>query len=102
MANKLSFFEDTDYLDEEAKNYLDESFRVLQEKNIVRMDKKTVKKKMMTRATLMAAKAANDQLYVKYVKYTKLRKQFRELIEAKYAAKGKALAKAWLNAPKDE
>lgn len=75
---------------------LQETMDVLQEANVVRMDKATLKKRLITQATLLAAKDANDKLYQKYVKATKIRKKCRKLIQKKYEAKGKMKVKQFL------
>lgn len=80
----------------ETFSAFDETVEYLNEKNIVKMDKATAKKRLARQSTLFAAKKANDPLYTKYVKYTKLRKEYREAIQAKYGAKGKQLMKMYI------
>lgn len=75
---------------------LQETMEVLTEANIVRMDKATLKKRLITQATLLSAKDANDALYHKYVKATKIRRKCRKLIQKKYEAKGKQRVKQYL------
>lgn len=94
-----SFFDN--YSTENVMDYMNESFEALNEANIVKMDKMTMRKKMLTRATLAAAKQANDPLYAKYVKHTKLRKSYRRQIEQKYASKANMIVKQWIAANKD-
>jgi|GEM_PF-3241550 len=73
-----------------------ETARILQERSVVRMDKSAMRKKLLTQATLLAAKDAGDPLYKKYVKATKIRKQCRHAIQQKYASKGKAKMREYL------
>lgn len=75
---------------------LQETMEVLTEANVVRMDKATLKKRLITQATLLSAKDANDPLYHKYVKATKIRRKCRKLIQKKYEAKGKQRVKQYL------
>lgn len=75
---------------------LQETMEVLTEANIVKMDKATLKKRLITQATLLSAKDANDKLYHKYVKATKIRRKCRKLIQKKYEAKGKQRVKQYL------
>lgn len=93
-----NFFDN--YSTDNTLEYMNESFRVLNETNIVKMDMKTMKRRMMTRATLAAAKQADDPLYKKYVKHTKLRKTYRRQIEQKYASKAKVIVRQWMAANK--
>lgn len=95
----MSFFDN--YSSNNVMDYMNEAFSVINEANIVKMDKQTMKKKMLTRATLAAAKQANDPLYHKYVKHTKLRKTYRRQIEQKYAGKASMIVKQWIAANKD-
>lgn len=90
------------YNTENMIQYLDEAFEVLNEKNVVKLDKMTMKKKIMTRATLAAAKSANDPLYTKYVFHTKKRKMYRRAIQEKYASKARAVVKQWVEANKED
>lgn len=94
----MAFFDG--YSNSDIMEYMNEAFDLLtlQEANIVKMDKKTMKKKMLRRATLAAAKAANDPLYHKYLKHTKLRKQYRIQIQEKYQGKAKIVVKQWIAA----
>lgn len=75
---------------------LQETVEMLTEANIVRMDKATLKKRLLTQATLLAAKEANDPIYQKYVKATKVRRKCRKIIQGKYEAKGKIKVKQFL------
>jgi hypothetical protein len=94
----MSFFEtlteSNDFL------ILDETVRVFNERNIVKMDKKTLKKRLLTQATLLASKEANDPLYKKYVKHSKLKRQYRKQIQQKYQAKGRQKMREYLKAHK--
>lgn len=64
--------------------------KILNEANYVQMDSQTKRKRLERQATLLAAKEANDPLYFKYVSASKRRRKYRELIQQKYAARGKA------------
>lgn len=75
---------------------LNESVRILNERNVIKMDKGTMKKRLLSQATLLAAKEANDPLYSKYVKATRIRKECRKLIQVKYASKGKTKMMTYL------
>ncbi|QXN67875.1 hypothetical protein FPHOBKDP_00121 [Listeria phage LPJP1] len=75
--------------EESSMQTLEESLSYLEEANIVRLDKRTAKKRLYTQAVLISAKEANDPLYRKYVKYSKLRRETRRAIQLKYASKGK-------------
>lgn len=94
----MGFFDN--YSGEGVLDYMDESFNVLMETNVVKMDKQTMKKKMLRRATLAAAKQANDPLYHKYIKHTKLRKAYRRQIQEKYQGRANAIVKQWMAANK--
>ena len=83
------------------KNF-SEAVEVINERSIVKMDKVAAKKKLFARATLISAKNANDPLYTKYVKASKIRKACREAIQIKYASKGKQLMKDYLIAQKSK
>ena len=61
--------------------------KLIQEANIIRLDAKTTKKRRLNQAALMAAKEANDPLYIKYQKAVRARNKYRELIRQKYATK---------------
>jgi len=84
----------------DSNKILEETFQVLCERNIIKMDKMTLKKKLFTQSTLLCAKEANDPLYVKYVRATKLRRACRQAIQEKYAAKGKIRMKQYLASQK--
>ena len=94
------FFEE-EYDSASIIQYMNESFDVLNEANVVRMDKATMKRKMFTRATLAAAKSANDPLYSKYVLHTKKRKMYRRAIHDKYQGKAKAIMQQWIKENND-
>lgn len=80
-----------DYLLVESDDkVLDATVQFLQEANVIKYDKKTLRKRLFSQATLMAAREAGDPLYVKYMKATKQRKEYRHKIQVKYASKGKA------------
>ena len=70
----------------------------LNEANVIKLDNQTMKKKMIRRAELAAAKAADDPLYHKYVKHTKIRKQYRRQIHDKYNSKANIIYKQWVAA----
>ncbi|AST99863.1 hypothetical protein PBI_PBS1_41 [Bacillus phage PBS1] len=70
--------------------------QTFQEANVVRMDKQTLKKRLLTQATLLAAKDANDPIYQKYVKAAKQKRHFRSQIQQKYGAKGQAKVREFL------
>lgn len=89
-------FDMFDKIYNEDDKVLQETIEVFQEANIVRMDKQTLKKRLETQATLLAAKEANDPIYRKYVKATKVRRKCRKLIQSKYEAKGKIKVKQFL------
>ena len=63
--------------------------KVLSETNYVSLDSATRRKRLERQATLMAAKEANDPLYIKYAKVSKTRRKLREQIQQKYASLGK-------------
>ena len=63
--------------------------KVLNETNYVSLDSATRRKRLERQATLMAAKEANDPLYIKYAKASKTRRKLREQIQQKYASLGK-------------
>lgn len=95
----MSFFDNYD--SSNVIEYMDEAFNVLNETNVVKMDKTTMQKKMLRRATLAAAKQADDPLYHKYVKHTKLRKTYRRQIQDKYQGKAKMIVKQWVAANRE-
>jgi len=72
----------------------------LNEANVIKLDNQTMKKKMIRRAELAAAKAADDPLYHKYVKHSKLRKHYRRAIHEKYNSKANIIYKQWVAANK--
>ena len=63
--------------------------KVLNETNYISLDSATRRKRLERQATLMAAKEANDPLYIKYAKVSKTRRKLREQIQQKYASIGK-------------
>jgi hypothetical protein len=79
---------------------LEETVRVFNERNVVKMDKQTLKKRLLTQATLLAAKDANDALYTKYVKVAKAKRTFRKQIQQKYESKGRQKVREYLKAHK--
>ena len=75
---------------------LDESFEFLNERSIVKMDKNSMKKRLLNQAILQAAREANDPLYKKYVKATAIRKSCRETLRQKYQAAGKTKMREYI------
>lgn len=75
--------------------------KILTEANIVKMDKATLKRKLLTQSILLAAKEAGDPLYEKYKKAAKLKKELRKKINAKYANAGRKKMRDFLKARKD-
>ena len=65
-------------------------FNTLTEANYISLDAQTRRKRLERQATLLAAKEANDPLYIKYEKVSKTRRRLREQIQQKYASQGKA------------
>ena len=65
-------------------------FNTLTEANYISLDAQTRRKRLERQATLLAAKEANDPLYIKYEKVSRTRRKLREQIQQKYASKGKA------------
>lgn len=89
-------FENQDFdIDDDSINTMLEGY-VLNEANIVKMDAKTIKRRLLRRCALIVAKEANDPLYHKYVKYSRAKKEMRQQIQAKYGSKAKAKLKAIL------
>ena len=66
---------------------------LLQERSIVKLDKKAKLSQLISRSTTMSAKEANDPLYKKLEKVNKERMKLKKQIEKKYASKGKQRAK---------
>ena len=64
-------------------------FNTLTEANYISLDAQTRRKRLERQATLLAAKEANDPLYIKYEKVSKTRRRLREQIQQKYASQGK-------------
>ena len=83
--------------EQQANDSLDQ---ILTEANVVKMDKATLRKRLLNQAILLAAKDAQDPLYKKYVKASKLRRTLRDKIRAKYANAGKKKMKEFLKAKK--
>ncbi len=80
-----------DFLREDVEDKVfTETVRYLQEANKVKFDKKTMRKRLFTQATLYAAREAGDPLYVKYQKASAQKRKFRREIQVKFASKGKA------------
>lgn len=77
---------------------LDETMELLQEANVVRMDKATRKKRLLTATELTLAKESGDKLFEKYAKATKIRRKCRKLIHKKYESKAKVRVKQYLQA----
>lgn len=73
----------------QALDMQEQLFTRLSEANIMRLDSATARKRRLRHATLMAAKEANDPLYIQYAKVSKRRIQLRERIQVKYESKGK-------------
>jgi len=71
---------------------------VINEANVVKLDNKTMKKKMLRRAELAAAKNSDDPLFHKYLKHSKLRKHYRRQIHDKYNSKAMIIYKQWIAA----
>lgn len=74
---------------------LEETFKFLSEKSIMKLDANSAKKRMLTQASLIAAKEANDPLYVKYVKASKKRRELRAILHKKYQAQGAKKVREW-------
>ncbi|ALN97897.1 hypothetical protein Bp8pS_218 [Bacillus phage vB_BpuM-BpSp] len=74
--------------------------KLLQEASVVRMDKQALRRKMITRASLLAAQANNDPLFTKYQKHSRLRRHFRLEIKKKYNSKAKSLANDYMRKQK--
>ena len=66
------------------------TFKPLKEANYISLDAATRRKRLERQATLLAAKEANDPLYIKYEKVSRTRRKLREQIQQKYASQGKA------------
>ena len=79
---------------------LQETYDILMEKSVVKMDKSTLKKRLLTQATLLAAKEAGAQEYIKYVKHSKAKRHYRKLIQDKYGAKGRQKYNEFIKAHK--
>jgi hypothetical protein len=77
---------------------LEDTLKLYTEANVVKMDKTTLRKRLLTQATLLAAKDANDALYQKYVKVAKAKRHYRAQIQRKYQAKGQQKVREFLKA----
>jgi len=111
VINMSQFFEN--YNADSVIEYMNEAFDLiyenahagsnaaLNEANVIKLDNQTMKKKMIRRAELAAAKAADDPLYHKYIKHSKLRKQYRRAIHEKYNSKANIIYKQWVAANRD-
>lgn len=82
-------------LNECMERFLEE-VNILNEKNVVKMDKKTLRKKAITRMALSLAQKAGDPAFDKYMKYSALRKHYRKLIANKYGSKATAAYRKYL------
>jgi len=92
----------------EVIDYMNEAFDIiyqtahagentaLNEANVIKLDQQTMRKKMIRRAELAAAKHADDPLFHKYMKHSKLRKQYRRQIHDKYNSKAVIIYKQWV------
>jgi len=74
---------------EQEDKVLDETISYLTEANMVRMDKKTMRRRLFTQATLLAAKEDNSPLYKKYHMHSVKKRELRRQIQLKYASKGR-------------
>lgn len=75
---------------------------VFLEANIIKMDVKTLKKRLLRRCALFVAKENNDPLYAKYVKFAKAKKEMRAQIQKKYEGPAKAKLKELINRRKNK
>lgn len=73
---------------------------ILNEANIIKMDKNTLRKKLLTQSILLACKESGDALYGKYVKASKLKRELRKKINQKYSNAGKKKMREFLKAKK--
>lgn len=83
---------------EELEAIFNEAVQSFNEANVVKMDAKTLKKKLLSQSILLAAKDAGDPLYVKYAKASKAKREYRKQINTKYLAAGKKKMKEFLKA----
>ena len=81
---------------DELEEIFNEAVQSLNEANVVKMDAKTLRKKLLTQSILLAAKEANDPLYTKYRKASALKKEYRQAINQKYASAGRKKMKEFL------
>ena len=90
-------FEIETILNEESAGYtvLD---TILTESNVVRMDKVTLRKKLLTQSILLSAKENKDPLYLKYVKASHIKRELRNKINVKYNSAGKKKMRDFLKA----
>ena len=77
---------------------LQETYETLTEKSVVRMDKATLKRRLLTQATLLAAKEAGAKEYKMYVKAAKAKKHWRGIIQQKFGAKGNQKMREFIKA----
>ena len=66
---------------------------LLSERNIVKYDKKTKRKRLQGQAAIILAKEKNDPLYKKLQKAQMLRKKYKDAINKKYGSKAVKKAK---------
>lgn len=74
---------------------LDESMEImnqniLNEKSIVKMDKQTIRKRMLNQAVLAVADERKDPMYIKYQKATRLRMKMRSALRKKYGSQARS------------
>lgn len=98
---ELEGFDQLDDLFEEMMTVFDEDTQVLNEVNIVKMDKATLRKRLLKRAALICSKEAGDPLFKKYAKAAKAKKNYRQLIQQKYEGKAKIKLKQYLQLKKN-
>ena len=77
--------------DDEAYELMSEG--LLSERNIVKYDKQTKRKRLAGQAAILIAKEKNDPLYHKLKKVYKQRKMLKDAIQKKYGTKGALRAK---------
>lgn len=96
MFTNSIFEKETDVVLDEACNILAEA--TANSKHIVGTKEK--KKRLLRMCELILAKEANDPLYSKYIKATKIRKKCRALIHEKYKGKAPQRLKMYLKEQK--
>jgi len=94
----MSFFESL--TESNDAMVFDETMQVFNERNVVKMDKQTLKRRLLSQATLLAAKEANDPIYQKYLKVAKAKRAYRKTLQQKFASKGKQKVREYLKAHK--